>query len=69
MAAIADFEWSKFDHIVDVGGAYGTMLASVLETNAAATGILFDLPQVQYHECKSRRWSKAHYSSKTDTAS
>ena len=43
--AIADFDWKKFSRVVDVGGAYGSMLAAVLEDNPAAQGVLFELPQ------------------------
>ena len=45
-AVLADFDWSRFDQIVDVGGAFGSMLAGILATNPAASGVLFDLPQV-----------------------
>ena len=45
MPAITDFDWKKFDRVLDIGGAYGSMLAAVLEENSAAQGVLFELPQ------------------------
>ena len=55
--AIADFNWKKFNRVLDIGGAYGSMLAAVLEDNPAATGVLFELPQVNMlrHCCASRQ--------------
>ncbi len=37
----------RYDRVIDVGGAYGSLLASVLEANTMAKGVLFDLPQVR----------------------
>jgi hypothetical protein len=45
MPAITDFDWNKFNRVLDIGGAYGSMLAAVLEENSAAQGVLFELPQ------------------------
>lgn len=47
MAVLADYDWSKFDRVVDIGGAMGSTLAAVLRQQAHATGVLFDLPQVR----------------------
>jgi SAM-dependent methyltransferase len=37
---------SKATCLVDVGGAFGTMVAAILEKNVALHGIVFDLPEV-----------------------
>lgn len=39
-------DFSKAETIVDVGGASGVLLAAVLEANARARGVVFDLPHV-----------------------
>ena len=36
----------RYDRVIDVGGAYGSLLASIMEANTTAVGVLFDLPQV-----------------------
>lgn len=40
------FDWSRFAHVVDVGGGSGQTLLSLLEATPRARGTLFDLPQV-----------------------
>jgi SAM-dependent methyltransferase len=42
--AAYDFSWAKT--IVDVGGGNGTLIASILNANPQARGILLDTPQV-----------------------
>ncbi|MBV8821706.1 MAG: hypothetical protein JO123_02820 [Ktedonobacteraceae bacterium] len=42
--AAYDFSWAKT--IVDVGGGHGALIASILNANPHAHGILFDVPQV-----------------------
>ncbi|MEO6528716.1 MAG: methyltransferase [Gemmatimonadaceae bacterium] len=45
-AAVAEaYDFSSAGVIVDVGGASGSMLASVLTRHASPRGVLFDLPQ------------------------
>jgi hypothetical protein len=44
-AVAAAYDFSSAGVIVDVGGASGNMLASVLSRHAGPTGVLFDLPQ------------------------
>ena len=44
--AIASYDFPRSGTIVDVGGADGALLARVLESAPAATGIVFDLPHV-----------------------
>ena len=40
------FDFSTVRKVVDVGGAHGVLLASILRANPAVHGILFDLPHV-----------------------
>jgi SAM-dependent methyltransferase len=40
------YDFSAVRTLVDVGGAHGVLLASVLRANPGARGILFDLPHV-----------------------
>jgi hypothetical protein len=44
--AIAGYAFPQSGTIVDVGGADGALLARVLESAPAATGVVFDLPHV-----------------------
>lgn len=45
-AAVAEaFDFSSAGVIVDIGGASGNMLASILARHATPRGVLFDLPQ------------------------
>jgi hypothetical protein len=43
-AVVAAYDFSSFGTIVDVGGGHGTLLATVLQANPQAHGVLFDLP-------------------------
>jgi O-methyltransferase domain/Dimerisation domain len=43
---IARVDFSRFAHIIDVGGGDGTLLAGILGKFPGATGTLFDLPHV-----------------------
>ena len=45
-AILADFDWSQYTRVLDIGGAYGSMLAALMQAYPAARGVLFDLPQV-----------------------
>ena len=45
-AILADFDWSQYTRILDIGGAYGSMVAALMQAHPAARGVLFDLPQV-----------------------
>lgn len=45
-AAVAAFDFSAFDRIVDVGGAHGSFLAGALAHSTNAKGVLHDLPHV-----------------------
>jgi O-methyltransferase domain/Dimerisation domain len=45
-AVAAAYDFSMFDSIVDVGGATGNMLATVLASHSGPRGILFDRPHV-----------------------
>eukprot|EP00884_Botryococcus_braunii_P012148 jgi/Botrbrau1/20934/Bobra.0135s0062.1 len=41
-----DIPWKRWNRVVDVGGAYGSVLASILGQHSHLSGILFDRPQV-----------------------
>jgi hypothetical protein len=43
---LASYDFSGLSTIVDVGGAFGALLAAILRLQPKARGILFDLPQV-----------------------
>jgi hypothetical protein len=40
------YDFSRFEHIVDVGGSEGVMLAGALRAAPRARGVLLDLPEV-----------------------
>lgn len=46
-AVAAAYDFSKFGTIVDVGGATGNMLATILARHRGPSGILADLPHVE----------------------
>ena len=47
VGAVGDaYDFSPFQTVVDVGGSYGILLASILRSNPTARGILFDQPHV-----------------------
>jgi hypothetical protein len=43
-AVVAGYDFSKVGTLVDIGGGHGLLLASILKTDAAMRGILFELP-------------------------
>lgn len=43
-AVVASYNFKSFRTIVDVGGGHGTLLATILQANPQAHGVLFDLP-------------------------
>lgn len=45
-AVAAAYDFSRFDTILDVGGATGNMLAAILSRHARPRGVLFDMPHV-----------------------
>lgn len=45
-AVAASYDFSKVSTVVDVGGASGHLLATILDRHRAPRGILFDLPHV-----------------------
>jgi O-methyltransferase domain/Dimerisation domain len=45
-AVVATYDFSSFGTVVDVGGGYGTLLATILQSNPDARGVLFDQPHV-----------------------
>jgi O-methyltransferase domain len=45
-AIVSGFDFSRFAHLVDVGGGHGALLAAILEANPEARGTLFDQEHV-----------------------
>jgi hypothetical protein len=45
-AVVASYDFSRFNTIVDVGGAQGSLLSTILRTHPNLNGILFDLPEI-----------------------
>lgn len=45
-AVARQYDVTRFRRIVDVGGSQGALLAGLLAAEPAATGVLFDLPEV-----------------------
>jgi SAM-dependent methyltransferase len=43
-AVAAEYDFSQFEMVVDVGGATGNMLATILDKHTGPRGILFDQP-------------------------
>lgn len=46
MTVLKDYDWSRFDRYIDIGGAYGSFLASLLSRHPSSRGVLFDQSQV-----------------------
>jgi O-methyltransferase domain/Dimerisation domain len=51
-AVVASYDFSRFKHIVDVGGGVGALLASILASAPKLRGTLLDLPHVVEHARK-----------------
>jgi hypothetical protein len=45
-AVVASYDFSRFNTIVDVGGAQGSLIATIVQANPHLKGILFDLPEI-----------------------
>ena len=43
--AVVDYNWNRHGRIIDIGGAYGSFLASILARHAKPQGMLFDQSQ------------------------
>ena len=43
--AVVDYNWNRHGRIIDIGGAYGSFLASILAKHAKPQGVLFDQNQ------------------------
>jgi len=43
---LSEYDFAAMQTVVDVGGAYGSLLSAVLHANSHLQGILFDLPKV-----------------------
>jgi SAM-dependent methyltransferase len=44
-ALVEGYDFSSFGTVVDLGGGTGTLLTTILQSNARSRGILFDLPE------------------------
>jgi hypothetical protein len=45
-AVVQSYDFSRFEHIVDVAGGHGTLLAAILDQAVRSRGTLFDMPHV-----------------------
>lgn len=45
-AIVQSYDFSRFEHIVDVAGGHGTLLAAILDQAPRSRGTLFDMPHV-----------------------
>lgn len=45
-AIVNAYDFSRFSHVVDVGGGLGTLLATILERSPGIRGTLFELPYI-----------------------
>ncbi|MEP0913939.1 acetylserotonin O-methyltransferase [Leptolyngbya sp. ST-U4] len=45
-AVVASYDFSRFNTIVDVGGAQGSLISTIVRANPHLNGILFDLPEI-----------------------
>ena len=45
-AILAAYDFSRFEHVVDVGGGHGALLAGILAASPQTRGVLYDLPNV-----------------------
>lgn len=45
-AVVESYDFSRFEHIVDVAGGHGALLAAILDRAPRARGTLFDMPHV-----------------------
>jgi len=55
-----DYNWSKYNRMVDLGGNLGSLLSEIMKVNPAMMGLLFDLPSVIEN-------AKAHWNSAYDS--
>ena len=46
-SAVNDFNWGRYRRLIDVGGAYGSLLAALLARCPRSEGVLFDQPQAR----------------------
>jgi SAM-dependent methyltransferase len=45
-AVVAAYDFAAVQQVVDVGGGYGTLLATILQAYPSVRGVLFDIPAV-----------------------
>jgi hypothetical protein len=54
---LLDYPWGQYERFVDIAGAYGSFMASLLQRHPAAQGVLFDQAQVSTRELASKIFS------------
>jgi hypothetical protein len=52
----AAYDWSRFGHIVDVGGGQGILLAHLLRAHPGLSGTVFELPEIASAAQRSADW-------------
>ena len=60
-------DFSRFTHVMDVGGGYGTVLAAILAANRELCGSVLELPYLEHdtlaflarHQSHDREWRHA----------
>lgn len=57
-AILTDFKWGKYSRVIDVGAAYGSFLADIMQQSAKLSGTVCDLPQVI--ERAEKQWQSKH---------
>ena len=66
-AVLSDFDWSRYSRVIDVGGAYGTLVAAIMQLNPAVSGVVCDLPNVAKNA--QQRWHSQYDKSMLQRAS
>ena len=66
-AVLTDFDWSHFSRVIDVGGAYGTLVAAIMQQNSDVSGVVCDLPAVV--KKAEQRWQSQYDESMLQRAS
>ncbi|KAK9842173.1 hypothetical protein WJX84_009092 [Apatococcus fuscideae] len=56
--ALKEYDWTKYDEAIDIGGAYGSFVAALMRRHPGMQGTVFELPQV-VNNAKSV-WAEEH---------
>jgi hypothetical protein len=46
-SVLVDYPWNEYTRFIDIAGAYGSFLASLLQRYPGARGVLFDQEQAR----------------------